>query len=167
VSDRKVEISPVTLSGVTYVSANLRASDVAEFNAIFPLNADAPSLMLATAAKSEPAAYQATIDGQPALVFGVMSDWIMPHYGVAWGWGTDAAWRCIPETGRFIKETVIPQLLEAGIRRVEVRVIASSASSQHWLAHHMGAKFEAEFQFGFSGDLFRQYSWTASDFLNV
>lgn len=110
-------------------------------------------------------AWAALINSEPVLIFGVFVG--QPaHLGTAWGFGTDKAWRAIPEVSRFIRLGVIPELIDHGMRRVEVRVLASNRSSVAWLSKHMGARFETELaDYGANGETFLQLAWTRRQFI--
>jgi hypothetical protein len=155
-----ITIQGPQLSHVTYVAANLRLTDQYEFEATLK-NAPLQPSLVELVANSIPYAYVALEDGQPIFMYGVLTRSIQPHYGLAWGFGTDRAKRAIPAVGRHIKETLVPLLLRAGLTRVEVRVVQDAKSSARWLTKYMGAQFETNLvDQGTGGETFRQYAWT-------
>lgn len=164
----RVTIFGHTLARVSYIAANLRDQDVDEFVANFGQRDQMADMLTNVSVASGPNAFVACVDDTPALAFGVLVLADLPHIGHAYGFGTDKAWRTIPTVSHFIRTGLIPQLLDAGVNRVEVRVKADIKSSVHWLANHMGAQFETDLpEAGFRGETFKQFSWTRKQFLNV
>jgi hypothetical protein len=156
-------ITEASRSAATFIAANLRDEDRQEFQAVFAEREPGP-ILTAIVAASEPFAFTAFLRGQPAFMFGVLAAPITPHLGVAWGFGTDGAPKIIPMVGRFVRKAMIPQLLQNGLHRVEVRVIASAESSVGWLTARMGAKFETDLpDCGVNQEHFKQFAWTRSD----
>lgn len=155
-----IRIQGPTLAHVSYVAANLRLTDQYEFEATLRTGL-VPETLVNLVADSIPLSYVALDDGQPVFVYGVLVRPLQPHYGVAWGFGTDRARRAIPAVGRHIQTGLIPTLLAAGLTRVEVRVVQDAKSSARWLTKYMGAQFEANLaDLGTNGETFMQYAWT-------
>src|SRR5262245_50449302 len=113
----KAAIKPATLAAVSYIAANLRDRDVVEFRAsLGQLNI--PDTIAAIVQASGVHAFVCWVDDQPAFVFGVLANAMVPHIAQAWGYGTSAAWKAIPAAGRFIQQALIPDLLAVGVHRV-------------------------------------------------
>lgn len=148
-----VAIAELSPSAVAHITSNLRESDAREFAALFTCS---PVDVFA-----QLSGFSVRLDGEPIFMFGVARSSAQPHLGVAWGVGTDKAWRAIPVAGRFVREVLIPDLMANGLTRVEVRALATNTAAIVWLVKHMGARFEANLPgLGINGETFAQLSWT-------
>jgi hypothetical protein len=161
-----VQIAQAVPTMVSLVTSELRSADLIEIEAFFGSLDQIDQKLTKIVLASGPTAWAALVNSEPALIFGVFVCPDTPHLGVAWGFGTDQAWRTIPQVSRFIRRLVVPAFLAAGVRRVEVRVLADNKSSVSWLRKSMGATLEAELaDHGVAGQTFLQFAWTKKQFL--
>jgi hypothetical protein len=153
-----VEIRKLTPIAATYVAAYIRAYDRAELEAYQPAGDIAElAYFLATTNGWN---FYASIDDIPVFAFGVVVHPLSPHMGSAWGFGTDKTRKVVPEITRFVREALVPELVESGLRRVEVRALATHTSSVRWLARSLGALPECDLpQAGANGETFVQLAW--------
>jgi hypothetical protein len=160
------EIRDACLRDASFVAANMREQDAVEIDAVVdmsnPAGVAAWLLNGSGAFQEDPAlnwARIAYLKGQPVAVFGIAR--IAPHIGSAWAYGT----RVLPRVAKRISLWGMgfypPAMINAGIRRVEVRTMACHDLSHRWLAS-MGAVLETPepFEYGRNGELFVQYAWT-------
>jgi hypothetical protein len=155
----KVEFKPVTPAAITYIAANMRQSDRDELNAMLPLASEMEAAWFSL--HSPGVSYVCWVDDNPVFAFGVAIDFKSPHRGGAWGFGTDDTPKAIRQITKFIRRKFIPELIEAGVKRVEVRVLDQHTSSLQWISTALKARYETPlYQAGFDGETFIQYSWT-------
>lgn len=122
-----ISIRPATLRDMTYIAAHMRAADRREITAVYP--ATDTEIGRAMHQMSE-YAWTAWIDDAPVAAFGMTRD--LPGLGTGWAYGTDRLRRTVPAITRFIR-TRMPEMIEIGIRRVEVRTAIDHDISHRWL----------------------------------
>lgn len=152
----KSRIIAATLRDLSYVSSHMRAPDRQEAEA--QLGQGIHYIDLA-AMHLRDSAFIVTLDGNPEAAFGA-SRILGQHLWIAWSWGTDRIHRCAPLITRFVRESMIPDLIEQGARRVEARALASHHSARRWLSR-MGATERCLLpEYGVNGEDFILYDWT-------
>lgn len=159
-----VDISDSSDDALSYIADHIRDQDRVEIEALRGPGVDCRSLIHWCAQQTAPHPLVYSYRGVPAFACGVVRPEDMPHLGHAWGFGTDKAWRVIPEAGFAIRNSLKPWLIANGVRRVQVTVLASNKSSMTWLSKYMGARHECALpQFGRRGEPFAQLAWTIED----
>src|SRR5690606_3424455 len=76
--------------------------------------------------------WTAWIGGDPVCAFG-FAEAGLPWIRCAWAFGTSRICRAIPAVSRYGRDVVAPMLIEAGVRRVEIRSIAGHDLAHRWL----------------------------------
>jgi hypothetical protein len=145
-------IVPATLRDLTYIAANMRPDDKAEIAAQFPYWSPQWLGIVAHAAEWK---WCATWDGEPIAAMG------FSHLNVAvvqgWSWGTKNYRRAVPAMLRHVPAAET-ELIEAGVRRIEVRALASHLDANR-LIHRMGGTCSAVLhQHGVGGESFLLYA---------
>ena len=154
-----VDIRRAVFRDVCFVAAHMRAEDRRE---VFCQLADGATSVEAAAISYGNAehAYCAWYFGSPIAAFGFAPASYGGTVWTAWAFGTRKFKRAVPEISRFALETVAPQLLWDGVRRVEVRSIAGHDLAHRWLAR-LGARRDGELRsWGRGGETFLLWSWT-------
>lgn len=161
-SMRDVVLTPPSLVALRHVCRHMRKSDAAE---IYPLRQTDRWEDLATD-------HWRLFSAGGMLFMKMLTDGFSPigvlmilyagtpRTAVAGFWATDD-WPLIAHAAtRLIKRRIIPDLMRAGLIRVEVRAAADNAASGAWL-EHLGAQFETDLPcLGKHGETYRQYAWT-------
>jgi hypothetical protein len=153
-------IQRATVRDATWVAAHMRDQDWAEISAtgLVQTRTQAGAWLVA---HSPEHAYTAFLRGQAVAVFGV-TKLIDPHYWSGWAYGTDRMVRAVPAITRFCLDTIKPDLLARGCRRVEVKSAVQHDLSHRWLTK-MGAQPEGvALDVGRNGEAFVTYSWAKS-----
>jgi hypothetical protein len=154
-------IVAATLRDLSYVAANLRPEDDEELSCQLP-NWNVFGL---AAMSLRDHAYCVLIDGNPEAAVGAHR--VSNHNGlwVAWSWGTRRMWRAVPTISRFVRDVMIPDIIEQGGWRCEAKAMAKNASAHRWL-ERMGATRRADLPgWGMNGETFVLYEWVRSDVL--
>lgn len=161
-----VEIRPLTPMAATYIAAYIRDTDRRELEAYQPGGSVAE--LAAVLSVSPGWKFYAAADDVPVFAFGVVTHPWSPHTGSAWGFGTDKTRKVIPKITDFVREALIPELVDKGIRRVEVRALETHTSSFNWLAKRLGALPECDLrQAGANGETFVQLAWISDVPLSI
>lgn len=157
----RVRIEPANLRDCTYIGANLREEDRREIMCQLPDDVSGAAMAASVfAGAPEPWTRIASLDGQPVAAFGFMP-FTVPVW-LAWAWGTKLLPRVAPAITRWCWEEE-QQLLELGVRRVEVRTIEGHHQAHRWL-ESLGCKRVCDLpDHGRNGELFHLYAWTIGD----
>jgi hypothetical protein len=153
----RVEIKPANLRDATYIGANLRAADREEIFCQVPggLSGSDVTQTLFGGMLDE-WTWIAYLDGQPTTIFGVSPITVSTWAGFAFG--TRHLPRTIPRVSAHML-ALEPSLIAHGVRRLEVRTIATHDISHQWL-RKLGCWFEAELpEYGKDGELFELWCW--------
>jgi len=151
------------LRDISYVLANLRPDDRREIEAQWPGPFDL--IGIAATALASTHAYVVLLDGNPEAAFG--ADEVRRGLWVAWSWGTPRMRRAVPHISRFVREVMLPDVLERGGQRVEARPMDGHRMACRWL-EKMGARFSGYARcWGVNGEDFLTYAWTRRDFEHV
>lgn len=145
---------------LSYIAANIRDEDRTEAEAQFgPIH----YIDMATAHMRD-RAYVVTVDGNPEAAFGA-ARLVGDHLWVAWSWGTNRIHRAVPIITRFVRDSMVPDLIEQGAWRVEARALASHTGARRWLSR-MGATERCSLpQYGRNGEDFILYDWTRDAYI--
>lgn len=125
---RRVQVlSPASPLDVEHVVDRLRPDDVAEALAfgLDPVRGPQTTFEFATDS------HVATVDGEPTFVFGSIQ--LLPGVRQVFGFGTPRTYRAMPEITRYGHRVWTSQLVDAGVRRLQVQVPVSSRHSMRWL----------------------------------
>jgi hypothetical protein len=147
-------IIPATFRDLSYVASRLRDEDREEAEAqIGPFHyIDFAAMHLTDRS------YVVTLDGNPEAAFGA-GRLAGDHLWVCWSWGSRRIGRCVPLISRFVRDAMIPDLIENGAWRAEARALASHTGARRWLTR-MGATERCELPaFGRNGETFILYDW--------
>lgn len=156
----KARIIPATLRDLSYIASRLRDEDKAEIEAqLGPVHyIDLAAMHMGGSA------FVVTLDGNPEAGFGA-SPMLGNHLWVAWSWGSRRISRCAPIITRFVRESMVPDLVARGAQRVEARALASHHMARNWLIK-MGATERCELPcYGRNGETFLLYDWTRENVL--
>lgn len=160
-----VEIIPSTPRDISIVGAQMRAADREEFAA----SAAYPSLAQAAVfchAMSDQWSAVVLLRGEPVAAFGAAGSPLQPHMRSAWAFGTDRFKRVVPAITREV-EAWKPQLVAAGVHRVEARSLVGHDIAGLWLAG-LGCRQEAVLRrAGRNGEDFLLFAWVAEETGNV
>jgi hypothetical protein len=158
--DKGVRLATPSVADVAHVCRLMRPDDVAE---VFAARYDDSWTNLAfdyEAMRPQATCFYAAF-GQgrtkPAAIFGAWES--HPGAGQVHLIATKR-WRdvALPVT-RFIKNVMVPCLMEAGWRRAECRALATNQTARRWL-YYLGAREEALLEgYGRAGEDFVQVSW--------
>jgi hypothetical protein len=150
-----ITIVPGTLRDLSFIASRLREDDRREAEALL-----GPFHYIDLAAMHlRDVVYVALDDGNPVSAFGA-SRLFGNHLWTAWSWGSDDIAKAIPTVTRFIRNHMIPELLEYGAHRVEARALASHTLARRWLKL-IGATERCELpMFGINGEDFCLFDWT-------
>jgi hypothetical protein len=154
----RVTIGPLNLRDITFLGANMRAEDRREIMCQAPKNLSGSQAAAAMFPGLAPDwTWLASLDGNPAVAFGLQPYNVATMIG--WAWGTRHLPRCIPAiTRHLIAEE--PLLIASGFRRIEVRTIKDHDISHRWL-YALGARKECDLpEFGRDGETFELWAWT-------
>lgn len=153
-------IVPANFRDLSYIASRIRDEDRAEAEATLgPLH-----YMDLAAMHLRDSAFVVTLDGNPEAAFGATRV-IGEHLWTAWSWGSNRINRCAPLITRFVRDSMMPDLLAKGAQRVEARAMASHQMARNWLLR-MGATERCELPcFGRRGEDFILYDWTRADVL--
>ncbi|MEX3008350.1 hypothetical protein [Hoeflea sp. TYP-13] len=150
-----ITIEPANLRDVSYVAANLRAWDREEIYCQLPLGTKPEAIAAHSLAVGE--AWTAFYKGLPMAAFGFQT--ISAGVLTGWAYGRDGMERCIPAITRFVFTYKVPEWLEAGITRIEVRTIETHVSAHRWLEAAGAERICALDQWGRDGERFHLYAW--------
>lgn len=153
-----VEIIPASFRDLSYIAAHIRPEDREEVECqTGPLH-----YVDLAAMHYRDNANVALVNGNPEAAFGA-SRIAGDHYWTAWMWGTKRIRRAVPAIGHYVRNTMIPELLDRGAMRVEARALATHHSAQRWL-EAMGATRRCDLPcFGMNGESFVLYDWTRDE----
>lgn len=99
---------------------------------------------------------------RPVAVIGAIEIW--PTVWSVWMYGTDE----FPSVGlgvtRFVRDTLIPEIIGAGFRRAECKSLEGHTDAHRWL-EALGARREGEplLNYGKRGETFHTYVWDRED----
>ena len=100
-------------------------------------------------------------DGAPICAIGATEMW--PRVWSVWMFATDRWHEVALDATRFVKERLIPTLLDLGLRRAECRSSAMHTQAHRWL-EYLGARRETEhLDYGKNGESFIGFYWRAED----
>lgn len=156
-------ILPLDANAVSFVAANMRDADRAE---IFATRADDDAARLAaeTMAFARFGGVAWWRDGRHDEPVAVVC--AIPLWPGVWSVGMYATdrWPAVAHaTTRWIKRSLIADLVAAGAHRAECRSLAGHATAHRWL-ESLGASFEARLPaYGCHCETFFLYAWTLGD----
>ncbi|WP_419911972.1 hypothetical protein [Hoeflea sp.] len=153
-----ITIEPANLRDVSWIAANMRASDKEEIYCQLPARATPEIVAQYSLSSSE--AWTVKRNGFLFAAFGFqqMSEGVLN----GWAYGRDGMERCILEITRFVFTYKVPEWLQAGIRRIEVRTIESHVSAHRWLEAAGAERVCALDEWGKNGERFLLYAWVCS-----
>ena len=153
----KARIIAANFRDLSYVASRLRGEDRQEIEAqTGPLH-----YMELAALHLRDSAFIVTLDGNPEAAFGA-ARFLGDHLWTAWSWGSKRINRCAPIITRFVRQSMVPDLIKKGAWRVEARALKGHHTARNWLKR-MGATERCELPaFGRSGEDFVLYDWTRS-----
>jgi len=125
-----IDIRQPTFEDILHVAKNLRIDDVKELSITRDLAA--PS-SLATAAWCAHYRRMAYLDGEPVFAFGVSN--VTHDHGQAWGFGTSKSGRVTRAVTKYIKRTMVPEQLAAGLTAVQALGHPENETSWRWLEY--------------------------------
>lgn len=150
-----IEIREATLRDVSFIAANLRACDREEIGCqVAP--ATRPS-EIATFCLQGAQSWTVFRHGLPIGAFGFapISDGVLN----GWAFGRPGFGRCTPAVTRFVFRHVVPDWLNKGVRRIEVRTIESHESAHRWLEAAGAVRCCNLDDWGSGGERFFLYAW--------
>lgn len=157
-----MEIRRAAFRDVCFVAAHMRPQDRREVFCQLPKGATSVDAAAISYGNAEHA-YCAWYRGSPVAAFGAAPASYGGTVWTAWAFGTRKFKRAVPAISRFARETIAPQLLRDGVRRVEVRSIADHDLAHAWLAR-LGARRDGELlSWGRGGETFSLWSWTEKE----
>jgi hypothetical protein len=112
------------------VARNLRAADIKELSVTRDLSNPTKLATAAWAAKYRRAAYTGE---KPVFVFGMTFFENDPTQGQAWGFGTNTSHLVMKAVTKFIVRTMVPEMLDFGVRAVQVVSHPDNQLSARWL----------------------------------
>jgi len=145
-------IEPANLRDLSFIFANLRASDLDEMMAE---HGHWTPALAAKGALTTPYAFVARAGGVPAVGFGAIPT--TPTTVSAWLLATDHARRCIPAVTRFVDGPLRRQLVAEGYRWAEARALASNTFGRRWLKALRGGVIAELPGYGVGGEDFVLY----------
>lgn len=125
-----IVIHPPSFDELLHVAKNLRADDVRELSATRDLKVPTWLATSAYAAKYKRIAY---LDDEPVFAFGMSM--IKPNHGQAWGFGTEKSHLVTRVVTKFIRRTMIPEMLSLGLTTVQALGHPENEVSWRWLEH--------------------------------
>lgn len=156
-----VRILPMNVRDLTYIGANMRPADAAEISCQIP-----PGMKLGDFAfrlhqgLAEGWSWIAELEGQPVCAFGFQP--LSTPVWTGWAFGTKKMLRAVPAMTRHCLAQE-QRLLDAGVRRLEVRTMKGHDLSTRWL-RHLGCTWRAELEdHGNNGEPFELWAWTITD----
>ncbi len=152
--------SDVGLPVLSFVAANMRDMDWKEIRCQLPEERRGMAAEIVFYAGG-PHRYAGVLNGCPVAVWGMFE--LRPGLWTAWAYGTDRLGRVAPLISKHIFETVVPDILARGARRVEVRSLKGHSHVDGWLSR-MGGVLECEMpDYGANGETFNLWAWRKSD----
>jgi hypothetical protein len=139
---------------LSYIAANLRPDDLAEVDCQF----DSWSPAMLAHLSMQGMAYVVRLDGNPEAAFGATE--VRSGLWLAWSWGTQRMWRCVPRITSFFFEVLGPDVAAAGAHRVEARALASNAMALRWLRRLKATERCSLPGYGKNGENFILFDWT-------
>lgn len=153
-----IRIVPANFRDISYVASRIRPEDREEVEA----QIGAVHYIELAAMHYRDHAYVALVNDNPEAAFGAARV-AGNHLWNAWMWGSPRMSRAIPAIGRFVTQTMMPELLDLGANRVEARALAKHHTAQRWL-EKMQAHRRCELPcFGINGEPFILYDWTRDE----
>lgn len=125
-----IAIRQPSFDDLLHVAGNLRAKDREELSITRDLSVPATLATAAWCAKYRRMAY---LDDKPVFAFGVSA--VTHDHGQAWGFGTDKSPRVLRAVTKYIKRTMIPEQLDAGLTAVQALGQPDNDVSWRWLSH--------------------------------
>jgi len=150
-----ITIVPGTFRDLSFIASRLRPEDKVEVEALIgPIHyIDLAAIHL------RDVLYVALDEGNPVAAFGA-SRTIGAHLWTAWSWGSPQITPSIPAITKFVRRSMIPELIEYGAHRVEARALASHWQARKWLKL-MGSTERCELpMYGINGETFILADWT-------
>lgn len=146
-----------TLLDVTYIGAHLRPEDYREMMCQVPEGLLGSTALAAMSEGLSPRwTWVARIAGQPAAIFGFHP--ITVPVWQAFALGTRQTHRVIPAITRWCWDQE-QRLMDAGVRRLEVRTIEGHTGAHRWL-EKLGCSRVCDLpDHGRNGELFHLYAW--------
>lgn len=152
-----IRIVPANFRDLSYVASRIRPEDREEVEA----QVGAVHYIDLAMMHYRDHAYVALVNDNPEAAFGAARV-AGNHLWNAWMWGSERMFRAVPAIGRFVTQTMMPELLDLGANRVEARALAKHHTAQRWL-EKMGAQQCCRLtDYGISGEEFILYQWTRS-----
>lgn len=152
-----IEILEPNIRDLTYIGANLRPEDYRETMCQLPEGTLGSSALAEIYLGLAPGwSWVATVNGQPAAVFG-FQPFTTPVW-IAFALGTRRITRAIPAITRWCWSQE-QRLIDAGVRRLEARTIEGHDQAHRWL-ERLGCSRVCELpDHGRNGELFYLYAW--------
>ncbi len=161
---RNLIITKTTFDDVEYVARRMRDMDRKEIYAT-RFTKDDESLVAELVHQIQRGLYAccytiaSKFHPRPIAIVGILLT--SPSAGFANMFATDEWKKIIRDATRFVRDVVIADCIKAGMRRVELRTLASWKQNRAWL-EYLGAEFETEIR-GLCGEPFAQYAWTREE----
>jgi hypothetical protein len=125
-----IVIHPPSFDELLHVAKNLRGDDVKELSATRNL---AQPTWLATSAHAAKYKRIAYFDNEPVFAFGMSM--IKPGLGQAWGFGTEKSHLVTRTVTKFIRKTMVPEMLSMGLTAAQAIGHPDNQVSRRWLSH--------------------------------
>lgn len=153
-----IRIVPANFRDISYVASRIRPEDREEVEA----QVGQIHYIELAAMHYRDHAYVALVNDNPEAAFGAARV-AGNHLWNAWMWGSARMSRAVPAIGRFVTQTMMPELLDLGANRVEARALAKHHTAQRWL-ERMHAHRRCDLPcFGINGEPFILYDWTRDE----
>lgn len=141
----------------TYIAANMRDEDWAEISCQLP-DGVSKTYVGQMCIETSSIAFTASYRDEPTGLFGFSPTPIKSLWS-AWAFGTKNMWRVIPEISRHCVLECLPELVQRGAMRCEVRVMQAHDQSYRWL-RRMGCRYECLMPYyGKNGETFALMAW--------
>ena len=155
-----MNLLPLSFDAVLAVARDMRAADRREIFAT-RWDDDQESLALECVNACCIGAVIAGRDNAPIAAIGAVELW--PTVWSVWMFATDRWPEVALDATRFVKQRLIPALLDLGLRRAECRSSIAHGQAHRWL-EYLGARREAEHRdYGKNGETFIGFHWRAED----
>jgi hypothetical protein len=125
-----IVIHPPSFDELLHIAKNLRGDDVKELSATRNL---AQPTWLATSAHAAKYKRVAYLDNEPVFAFGMSM--VKPDHGQAWGFGTSKSHLVTRAVTKFIRKTMVPEMLSMGLAAVQAIGHPDNEVSWRWLQH--------------------------------
>lgn len=153
---KRVQIAPLSLGLVAFVTQNMRPLDRLEANAT-SFSEEPADLAVDVCMHWGPTGAVLGIE-RPIAVIGATQRW--PNVWTAWMFATDEFPRIGKAATRYARDVLLPTVRNVGMVRADARSLASNVAAHRWI-ELIGGRFESELKgFGKNGEDFVQFRWT-------